>query len=91
MLFIIVLYFLFYLVYSWVWVDDVGIYVCFEIGGWLCFFCDEVIDEVVFGSCGLLEFEFVVLGIYKFECYFLVFIDVIIVSGWFGLWIFVLD
>jgi len=72
--------------HPWSWVDDVGIYVRPESGGWLCSPCDEAFDTPVGpGSTGPVDPLHHALAVDKLERYLPAVADARWASGWTGL------
>ena len=73
--------------HPWTWVDDVGIYVRPETGGWLCSPCDEAVEPPPPGpgSRGPVEPEPRALAADKLERWLPAVADIRFTGGWTGL------
>jgi D-arginine dehydrogenase len=73
--------------HPWTWVDDAGLYVRAEAGGFLVSGCDEAVDWPLAGpgSRGPVEPEHRALAVAKLERYLPALADARVVGGWTGL------
>jgi len=73
--------------HPWCWVDDVGVYVRPEAGGWLLSGCDESVEQPPnsSGSEGLAQDEYRTLALDKVHHYLPALSGLTIADGWTGL------
>lgn len=73
--------------HPWCWIDDVGVYVRPEGGGWLCSPCDEAVDfpDVGADSWGALTDDQRARAVDKLERYLPALADARLARGWTGL------